>query len=209
MTCGATKLIKESYHHGDLRRALLAVGLARVRSAGMHSFSLREAARDVGVTSGAVYKHFVDREALLAGVAATGFSMLAQQTLDATTQLRGKARLLATGLAYVDFASAEPNLFRLMFSHPGPARAEGSPRAGPPLSSADGAAPRAFDQLRDAVADARGIDSAAVDDEILALAWSVAHGAACLISDGVWQERDARAIAALRQAVKLVDLPER
>ncbi|TKW79284.1 MAG: TetR family transcriptional regulator, partial [Bradyrhizobium icense] len=61
------------YHHGDLRRTLLAFALRRVRAGGAAEFSLREAARAAGVTGGAVYKHFESKDALLGAVAAEGF----------------------------------------------------------------------------------------------------------------------------------------
>ena len=81
---------KEAYHHGDLRSALVALALERVRRGGTESFSLREAARDAGVTSGAAYKHFADKDELLAAVAAEALLLLAKRTQKATEGLKGK-----------------------------------------------------------------------------------------------------------------------
>ena len=190
---------KLSYHHGDLRRALVAIGLARVRAGGAEAFGLRDAARSAGVTPGAAYKHFADKEALLVAIAEGGFDLLAQRTLRATLGKSGKERLSAVGQAYIDFASAEPRLFRLMFSELGSA---GRARE-KSTKHADGSPSGAFEQLREALAEIKGIEPAGVADRDLALAWSVAHGAACLISDGVWKRRDSLADEAIRQAVEL------
>jgi AcrR family transcriptional regulator len=185
---------RDSYHHGDLRRILIAFALRRVRSGGADGFSLREAARAAGVTAGAVYRHFDDREALLAAVAVEGFRLLAVRTMRATTGAAGIHRLLATGRAYVAFASAEPRLFRLMFSQVGTrARQEY-------VEMPD--APSSFEQMRAALVEVAGVEAGA-DEAVLAHAWSVAHGAASLICDGVWMRNDPRAEAALQGFVKL------
>lgn len=193
-------VVKHSYHHGDLRRALVAIGLARVRAGGVEAFGLRDAARSAGVTPGATYKHFADKEALLVAIAEEGFDLLAQRTFLATSGKSGKERLSAVGRTYVDFASAEPRLFRLMFSELGSARRAREKST----KRADGSPLGAFEQLREAVAEIKGIEPAGVADHDLALAWSVAHGAACLISDGVWKRRDSLADEAIRQAVELI-----
>src|SRR5688500_14715425 len=66
---------KDAYHHGDLRRALLDATLLLVEEHGLHGFTLRAAARAAGVTPGASYHHFADKEALLAAVAEEGFAL--------------------------------------------------------------------------------------------------------------------------------------
>src|ERR1700694_6082573 len=99
-----------SYQHGDLRRALVAIGLTRVRAGGAEAFGLRDAARSAGVTPGAAYKHFADKEALLVAIAEEGFDLLAERTLRATLGKSGKESPSAVGPAYIDFASAEPRL---------------------------------------------------------------------------------------------------
>src|SRR5882757_9645385 len=132
---------KEAYHHGDLRSALVALALERVRRGGAESFSLREAARDAGVASSAAYKHFADKDELLAAVAAEALKLLAHRTQKATSGLKRKERLHAAAMAYIDFASAEPRLFRLAFSRFG---------VGGRTEADD--IPSAFEQLRVAVA---------------------------------------------------------
>lgn len=182
---------KETYHHGDLRCALVALALEHVRKGGAESFSLREAARDAGVTSGAAYKHFADKDELLAAVAAEALTLLAHRTQKATANLKGKERLHAAAMAYIDFAAAEPRLFRLAFSRFGSdSRAE-----------VDGI-PDSFEQLRMAVAGVQTDPGKPVDPDALALAWAVAHGVASLISDGMWKKNDPRVAAALRLSFK-------
>jgi AcrR family transcriptional regulator len=191
---------RRTYHHGDLRRSLIEVALTRVRQDGVEALSLREIAREAGVTVGAVYKHFGDKEELLAAVALEGFRLLAGMTESATSGRRGKARVMAVGDAYIDFASSDARLFRLMFSRLGMQRARSPLGAG---------MQGAYEQLRQAIADAQGITPEAVVVDLLAVAWSVAHGAASLISDGVWKPNDARARAALARVTTLIDTPRR
>jgi AcrR family transcriptional regulator len=101
------KVTKEPYHHGDLESALVAVALERVRSGGAENFSLREAAREVGVSSGAAHNHFTDKSQLLAAVRAEAHKMLARRTLKATAGLSGIKRVEAVGRAIS--SSPRPN----------------------------------------------------------------------------------------------------
>jgi AcrR family transcriptional regulator len=193
------KMMKQAYHHGDLRDALIEVALERVRRGGAENFSLREAARDVGVTSGAAYNHFTDKDQLLAAVAMEARKLLAKRTLKATSGLGGTKRLEAAGRAYIEFASAEPLLFRLAFSRFGAASGVQSP-----AQANEQTEPTAFEQLRMAVSGVQPNAEKPVDEDVLALAWSVAHGCASLISDGMWKKNDARAEAALRLSIEFV-----
>jgi AcrR family transcriptional regulator len=77
-----------TYHHGDLRTALLRSSSKILEKEGLTRLSLREAARRAGVSHNAPYRHFPDRESLLAGIAAEGFSMLGE----ALKSISGKAR---------------------------------------------------------------------------------------------------------------------
>jgi AcrR family transcriptional regulator len=190
---------KNSYHHGDLRSALLKLALERVRRDGLENFSLREVARDVGVAPGAAYKHFVDKSELLTAIALETQILLARRTLETTSGLTGARRLEAVGQAYIKFACDEPSLFRLLFSRLGAATLQVS------YDSADGGSiPSSYEQLRQAVAEVQKDKRKPVDEDVLALAWSVAHGAASLISDGMWQSNDPRADAALRLALEAI-----
>jgi AcrR family transcriptional regulator len=97
-----------TYHHGDLRAAILEAAGRMIEKEGLKGLSVREAARRAGVSHNAPYRHFPDREALLAALAAEGFSRL-------TRALENRSgRELAE--AYVGFALEQPQRFRLMFA---------------------------------------------------------------------------------------------
>jgi AcrR family transcriptional regulator len=105
-----------AYHHGDLRNALIAAALAAVEQDGPEAVSLRTLAQDLGVSRAAPYRHFEDRDALLAAVAAKGFEDL-NVGYEAALAGPGGGRetLYAASRVYLDFASRRPGLFRLMF----------------------------------------------------------------------------------------------
>lgn len=106
---------KERYHHGDLRSALVAEGLRLLAAHDAEHLSLRQVARNVGVSATAVYRHFPDKNALLAALASEGGEQLAEQQLAAQREAGGGvAGFDATGRVYVRFALANPALFRLM-----------------------------------------------------------------------------------------------
>lgn len=107
--------IAATYHHGDLRTALVTAALTLLE-AGEGPPSLREVARAAGVSAMAPYRHFADRAALLAAVADEGFGALRTRLLAADDVPDSRTALVAQGRAYVDFALAHPALFRLMFS---------------------------------------------------------------------------------------------
>jgi AcrR family transcriptional regulator len=111
------------YHHGDLRHAILEAALKLVSSRGAEGFSLREAAREVGVSPAAAYRHFEDKKALLAALALDGMGRLAVAMEQAVARVKGApgsaaraaAELSAVGVAYVEFAVHHPSHFQVMF----------------------------------------------------------------------------------------------
>jgi AcrR family transcriptional regulator len=106
------------YHHGNLRTALLAQAERHVREHGAQDLSLRELAREVGVSHGAPRRHFLDRQALLDALAEAGFARLGAE-LRAAIDGAGEdfqARLQATAAAYVRFATRDAALLELMFA---------------------------------------------------------------------------------------------
>lgn len=106
---------KLRYHHGDLRAALVAEGLRLLAASDVENISLREIARNVGVSATAVYRHFPDKQALIAALARAGAEQLAREQIDAQAAAGGgMAGFDATGRAYVRFALANPALFRLI-----------------------------------------------------------------------------------------------
>lgn len=111
-------MAERPYHHGNLRTALLEQAERTVRERGVQELSLRELARDVGVSHGAPRRHFPDRQALLDALAVAGFERLG-------TELRGamdgagedfRARVQATATAYIRFATRDAALLELMFA---------------------------------------------------------------------------------------------
>jgi len=118
---------KNTYHHGDLRNALVLSAVRLIEDHGIGEFSLRGAAREVGVSANAAYRHFHDKSDLLTAVATHGFAQLAQRMRRAMNASRaGKNpaelavnRFKATGRAYVEFALAHPELFEVMFGRCG------------------------------------------------------------------------------------------
>jgi AcrR family transcriptional regulator len=118
-TAAGKRVKKRAYHHGDLRRALLDSTLRLVEEHGPQGFTLRRAAQAAGVTPGATYHHFADKDALLAGVAEEGFEAFGVALREAAgrpaTSPRERSRNIGT--AYVLFAVGHPTLFRIMVGY--------------------------------------------------------------------------------------------
>ncbi len=119
-TAAASK--NATYHHGNLRDALLRAAIDVMADKGVSQFSLSELARGLGVTPAAVYKHFADKEALLGELALHGFSLLrlrfeaaAPQAKPANNAAQAVQRFERIGHAYVQFGLEEPALFNLIF----------------------------------------------------------------------------------------------
>jgi AcrR family transcriptional regulator len=118
---------REPYHHGDLKNALVSAAVKHIERHGQATFSLREAARDVGVSANAAYRHFDDKAALLLAASAHGFDLLGKHMLQAMvasshecSDERASVRAFkAIGRAYIEFAAAKPALFQLMFGESG------------------------------------------------------------------------------------------
>src|ERR1700679_2813532 len=111
-------MLQRPYHHGNLRSALLAAAERTVRERGVQSLSLRELAREIGVSHGAPRRHFPDRQALLNALAESGFARLGSE-LRTAADAGGEdfqARLRATAAAYIRFAIRDPALLELMLA---------------------------------------------------------------------------------------------
>ena len=186
--------MKQTYHHGDLRAAAIGAGLELLRGEAGSVPALREVARAVGVTPTAIYRHFPDKDAFLTALATEGFAQLAHAQLAA--QRRGGdglAGFRASGRAYVDFALAQPALFRLMFTH-------APPNAATPPAEADDA----MALLRRNVTAIAGEGvSAATITALCVHAWALVHGLSVLLLDGQLP-RDDRLIDAAIDPVLLI-----
>jgi AcrR family transcriptional regulator len=182
---------RDTYRHGDLRHALLAVGIALARAGGPEAVVLREATRRAGVVPNAAYRHFADRQALLDAVCSAALAALAVAMETALAALphdsnpldAARARLRAVGTGYLRFAQAEPGLFRTAFSVPDN------------LSGPGGVGASGLTSFR--------LLSAALDELVAAgalpaerrpgaefLAWSAVHGLAMLVIDGPLRSLD-------------------
>lgn len=109
-------LAGRGYHHGNLRQALLDAALALIEAGEEQGVSLRTVAARAGVSNAAPYRHFKDREALMAAVATIGFERLLQSLRRARESAGEGAELLAMATAYLAFASKSIGLYRVMFT---------------------------------------------------------------------------------------------
>ncbi|BFM17545.1 TetR/AcrR family transcriptional regulator [Maricurvus nonylphenolicus] len=105
-----------SYHHGDLKEALISAAADLIAEHGQANFSLRKVAQQVGVSQTALYRHFSDKDELLAAVAERGFLELSRLSHEAFDQYDDVVeRNIEVGMAYLNFAADNPNTYRLMF----------------------------------------------------------------------------------------------
>lgn len=170
-------MTRPAYHHGDLPQQAHQLALEILRSEGDAAISLRALARQLGVSAPALYRHYADRESLLAELAITGFQRLRERLL-AVDQAVPRRALIDIGLVYVAFAQDQPNLYRLMFG--GRVLAKG---AHPRL---DKAGRGAFQVLEETVAHAQRVGYLKPVPLALltAAAWSLVHGLSQLTIDG-------------------------
>lgn len=179
----------ESYHHGDLRNALIQAGLAILAEEGSQALTLRAVARRAGVSHAAPYRHFTDKEALLAAIAEQGFQMLAAAASAAADGYPSDpaAQLAEAGWAYVQFALAHPAHLRVMFGG-----LIGTPTAHPGLRSAG---ETAFNRLVDIVRAGQqaGVIVDGTPEQLALTAWALVHGLAVLAIEHQIPESSSRA----------------
>jgi AcrR family transcriptional regulator len=202
---------RSTYRHGDLQHALLQAGTELARVGGPDAVILREATRRVGVVPNAAYRHFADRQALLAAVRSAAQATLAASIEAELAKLpphddptsAAQARLRAVGTGYLRFAQAEPGLFRTAFSVP----ADRPDTASPARTDDSGMRPykllaAALDDLVDA-----GVLPHKRRPGAELLAWSAVHGLAVLLIDGPLHGLDQARTHAIAQ--RLLDMVER
>ena len=188
-----------SYHHGNLRQALLDHAVDLARAGGPDAVVLRDVQRLAGVSNSAAYRHYSDRGALLAAVTEYAQSRLADAMVARLNALPAKgpkdkraiSRFRATGQGYIDFALAEPGLFRTAFAH---------------IDAADSAHKRHPDSAKEEVPEhhpfqilirsiddlvATGVLSPERRDGLDEAAWAAVHGLSTLFLDGPLSELDA------------------
>jgi AcrR family transcriptional regulator len=182
-----TRPAKRRRPRGAVREGLIAAGLELARAGGPDAVVLREATRMVGVVPNAAYRHFADRDELLAAVCAAAMGELADRMAAGVARVRGEygdpaaagARLGAIGTAYLEFAREEPGLFATAFAlpqqHAYGAPDDGAGRDRSPL----GQLRAALDELVEA-----GVLSRERRDGIEYPIWSAVHGLAVLAGPG-------------------------
>ena len=167
-----------SYHHGALRVALIRSAREILEAEGYEALTLRAAARRAGVSQAAPYNHFADKAAVLAAIAALGFKEFGdamRQEMSAAED--PQARLNATGIAYVAFATSNSGLFKLMFGS-SVHQSSGNP-------DLDAARTAAYEVLRGAVHSAQSGPRDSEHDELESLrSWAFVHGLATMINAG-------------------------
>lgn len=175
----STAEAKDSYHHGDLRAALLSTAMEMLEAG--EPFSLRALARQAGVSATAPYRHFEGRDRLESALAAEGFRDLKLALLNGglPTSARGLGDF---AVAYVDFARRRPALFRLMFGTRCDDENDERVRA-----TAD------LHQLLELVL--AGVFPRADAPALATAGWGLAHGLACLYLDGKLSEATSDGVA--------------
>lgn len=193
-----------TYHHGDLRRALVEEGLRLARAGGPPAVSLREVTRAVGVSPNAAYRHFADRGDLLRAVASASQLALAHAITDRVAAAprdlppaeAAIERLRRVGLAYIDFARSERGWFELAFATQDAQASEG-------IVTLDDEVVAPFQLLLDTL-DAM-VEAGAMPAERRPHAewacWSAVHGFADIAVHGPVQWQPAPVIDALAAAV--------
>jgi AcrR family transcriptional regulator len=186
------------YHHGDLRAALVDAAIVLIAERGVQGFSLAEASRRVGVTTAAPYRHFADREELLAAVAVRGVqTFTAMAEADAESAATTEQRLAAVASAYVRFAAEHRPLFDTLYS-------AGIDKSRYPELQ------RAWEPIDALLAQVQQIcdGDAAAAEALTAAAEATAHGHAMLLVDGEYGQGPdavrAAADSAARAALALI-----
>jgi AcrR family transcriptional regulator len=183
------------YHHGNLREALVGAARRLIAERGPAGFTLIEAARLAGVSAAAPYRHFKDRDALLADVARRGFEEFADRLTAAWEGALDdpKDAFLRMGEAYLAFAREEPGYYSAMFAAVPTAALKRHPRKG-----------SAFAALENAVAQVTSGRGKKLDARLIAYqVWALSHGLATLAAAGQLPAGDARLkpAALLREGV--------
>lgn len=185
---------RATYHHGALRAALVEAGIVLAREGGPDRVVLREVARAAGVSHSAAYRHFADREALLAEVSRHARAELAAEMRERVARADDpRMRLYAVGTAYIDFALTRTGLFRTAF---------GAHATAPPEPADD--PHRVLSQVLNEAAAAGLMDPELRPGAEIA-AWAAVHGLADLLLDGSLSATGSELDFAVSQVLGLVN----
>ena len=167
--------LKQQYHHGNLREALVQEAIRLLEAEGLAGLSLRRVAREVGVSQAAPYSHFKDKQALFLAVCVTGYDRFSERMRTEAGTLTGPAYIAGLGRGYIYFALENPALFQLMF--------DGELQDLPDVVLADSQFGEGYRMLD------RGLAQFPIpyfqDDALSrAISWGVVHGLAQLLLSG-------------------------
>ncbi len=191
------RLKKKSYHHGNLREALIYAALVLIEKKGVKTLTLREIAKQAKVSHAAPYRHFKDKDDLLTKVAAEGFEMLVNETRKRFKDIPDDplSRFQESGWAYIDFAISHASHFRVMFG-----LGENRKKTPPELEKASG---ESFKILLDCIKACQ--DKKYIKDgdplELALCAWSMVHGFAMLHIEGYLKTSGDKEIQRLKELV--------
>lgn len=174
----------DTYHHGNLRQALLDAARELASEIGVDGFTLREVARRAGVSHAAPYHHFSDKATLVQALATTAFEQLTKAMLEAKLQhSEPLAALRATGMGYIKFALGFPTEFRFMFRRNLGISSQPNASQSDQLQQVSSAA---YQVLLDAILECQQAGLLTANDpQVMAMsAWSIVHGLSSIILDG-------------------------
>jgi AcrR family transcriptional regulator len=190
---------KRPYHHGDLRAALVSAALSLIDQHGVKGLALSDAAHLAGVSVAAPYRHFKDKEALLAEIAAEGFTLFRDalaRAAETHPEDKGK-RLVEMGVAYVDFALQHRSHFKVMWE-------SGIIKANYP--EMQHTAYQAYLLLQQAANSLQPRANPSRQQALVRAAWSLVHGYAMLTLEGELEIAEAEQTGRkqLRQSLHLL-----
>lgn len=189
---------REAYHHGDLRAGLIAAAREALEASAPEDITLKSLAVRLGVSQPAPYRHFANREALLAAVAADGFVRFRTAIAEAGASAPPNEQFLRSALAYVAFGRSNRGVYRLMFAS--------RLLQGTEDDALAGAAKASFDDL------VEGVARSAPPERVQAMAvwiWATLHGLVMLEAEGLLGEAEPdcgmpEAEAAIRQMIAVL-----
>ena len=170
----------DSYHHGDLKNALIEAGLEILSKEGVSGLSLRKVARKAGVSHSAPYAHFADKQALIAAISTEGYRLLYETMKEIQEEFANEPsrQLVEVAWAYTRFAQTDPAQFKVTFSN-----AVAREKDYPALVEMTG---NCFNQVVRIVEAGQkaGILAPSAPETMAVSIWSVVHGFASLLIEG-------------------------
>ena len=189
---------RSKYHHGELRSALVSLAVKEIARAGVEKLSLRSLARQAGVSPTAPFRHFPDKQTLLAGIAIEGFEELARRLAETSESNAGiEERFIELGATYVGFAQDFPVHYQLMFG-----AVLGDFSASKELQEASAASYAVLDTTLTEIKNNQQLDHDVAT--LGGLVWSTVHGMASLVFNVPTARMPKAADAAPRRAVKSI-----